>query len=398
MDIIKTLGGKSLLPTLYVVAYTMYTIAFTQQMGVMIVRVFYLPYYTASFILLFFILFRKNNSKFIRALSTLFLAIVVYGIFSYFYFSTSRELNGIKFIQVHLMSLLPIFAFYYFGIKDKINSNWFCYITVLLVTNAYFLYLHSETVALENLASNRIGYINNSGYIWASLLPIIAFWNKKKIIQYSLIALVTVFVMICVKRGAILVSIIAIVYFIIKSFKTVSSTKKILIIILSIIATIAFISYFNYLIETNEFFYMRFMVTKAGDTSGRESIVEFFIKYLLSNENGIRLIWGNGAFATDRLLGIEAHNDWLEYAVDMGLIGVLLYLRYWEATIRNYYIVSKFDTPEITIAMGMTILITLPTSFFSMSFYDLSFCSAAVLGYTMSSADNIRKRKLSQVV
>ena len=105
-------------------------------------------------------------------------------------------------------------------------------------------------------------------------------------------------------------------------------------------------------------------------------------------ENGRHFILGNGAFGTVKLFGYEAHNDWLEYAIDMGIVGLILYCIYWIRISKNYFAYSKFNSNNpILIAMGMVIIVNFLRSFFSMSLDDMSFFSAAVLGFTMAKAD-----------
>ena len=395
-SVAKALGGQSLWPTIYVLIYTFYTLAFSLSMSTILIRIGYISYYVMSVFYFFKIITQSSHSRFVKSLTLMVAIIFIYGILLIIQGSSSwlTTMPTTTFLVVHLESILPIYAFYFFGRNEKINPTWFALIFILFFLDAYLLYYHNRMMQFEKLLNADEGFINNTGYAWAALLPVIVFLDKKKFLQYISIALVMLFVMLCIKRGAIVISIVGIVYFIFKSMNKAKASQKVLILMISIILGYFILQLFNSLIESNDLFAMRFERTLEGDSSGRNDIYSFFLNYLFSAENGMHIFWGNGAFATVRLRGIEAHNDWLEYAIDMGILGLLVYAFFWVSVWKNYYFCSKNGVDnQVLLAMGMVIIMNFIRSFISMSFDNLFFFSAAVIGYTMAMADNLRYHK-----
>lgn len=397
LNISKVLGGQSLWPTIYVLVYTLYTVAFSLRMNVNFIRMGYLAYYAMSLGFLFKVVLKKKQSPFMKSLLFILILVIIYG--------TVLLINGMSgwegqigintFLMVHLESIVPVFAFYYFGQSNKINTTWFSYIFVFFVIDAYLLYYNNYTTQMETLLNAEEGFINNTGYTWAALLPLVTFINKRKTLQYLFMGLVVFFVLICVKRGAIIITIIGTLYFLFKSMGKANMRRRVSILIIGIGLGILFLYYFNSLLENNEFFALRFEITKEGDSSGRDSIYSYFYRYFFSAENGWHIFFGNGAFGTVKLFGIEAHNDWLEYAIDMGLLGVIAYAVYWINAAKNYSFYSKNGGDKnILIAMGMVLIMNFIRSFISMSFDNMFFFTSAVLGYTMSIADSLRHNNL----
>ena len=68
----------------------------------------------------------------------------------------------------------------------------------------------------------------------------------------------------------------------------------------------------------------RFSLSDEGG-SGREEIYRKVLK-LISNDSLLGLVFGNGynGVAINGGLGLSAHNDYLEYAYDFGIFGLLL--------------------------------------------------------------------------
>jgi O-antigen ligase len=289
------------------------------------------------------------------------------------------------------MSIIPIYAFYYFSKYDKIDSNWFSIIILLFLLDAFLL--NKSSIKTAEVINDNENFINNTGYLWISLLPVTAFLNnRKKIIQYTCIIIISYYVIFSFKRGAIILGLLAMFYFIYQTIRNGSTIKKITTAIIFGLLVFLTINLFNSLLENNEFFYGRIQDTLDGDLSGRDRIWEIAINYIFSNENGLKIIYGNGAHATVRIIGIEAHNDWLEYIFDIGLLGTLCYLIYWISIINNFkYIYKKNNI--ITTALGMFIIINLGRTLFSMSFNDMSIFSTATLGYCMAIIDNQRKNR-----
>lgn len=389
-SIFSALGGDAKWPTIYTLVFSIYTIAFALQLNVSIIRISYALYFALS---IWFIaqLFTssKQQGTFFNSINLFTALIIVYGLLLVLTGTTGwqREIDSSGYLKSHIPSVIPLYVFYYFGKQGKITTQWFSVMLLVFFLDAFLLFTYNQAQSLEAIQNAEEGFTNNAGYIWASLLPVVAFMYKRKLLQFVGIGIIAIFVVACFKRGAILIATIMILYFVLQRMKKGRITIKIVIVLFTIILIAFLFNYFEKLLETSDYLNLRLERTLEGDTSGREDIYAFFGKYFFSSENGLNIIWGNGAFSTVRIYGIEAHNDWLEYAIDMGMIGMICYIVYWLRVIKNYLYSRSRLQEEVVIAMGMVVILNLLRTIFSMSFSDMSFFSAIVMGYTMSLAD-----------
>lgn len=386
------LGGNALPATIYVLVYSLWTISFAFHLNVNLIRISYVAYYGLTAWYIYSLTRSKGSSKFLKALTIMFVLTLIYGALLIITGTSGwkRDASPSGFFLQHFASIIPIYVFYYFGKRGMLSTKWFQIMFVLFCVDAYALYYEKQQYMMDMMLVNEMEFTNNIGYVIVSLLPLIAFFNNKRIIQYVALVLISISTVICFKRGAILVGLLAIFYFLFNSLRTVGRTNKIILFFVGAMALIVLYRYVDHLFLSNDYFYNRLTLASEGDSSGRDDIYSFFGRYLLSVENGIGILIGNGATATVRLLGIEAHNDWLEYAIDMGLIGVSAYLFYWITIYKYYKDARKHMSNEVVLAMGMVLIINFARTFFSMSFNDMSFFSALLIGYTMSLVDSYR--------
>lgn len=386
--------GSSLPATIYVLVYTIWMMAFSFHLNLILIRVSYAIFYAISLWYFFKSLRYWSSSAFLRSLTFMFGLVMVYCLFLILTGTSGfkREINPIGYTLLYVASVLPLYSFYYMGRKWMLSSYWFMVMTILFCLNAYALYYENQQRVLEMLVGESEDFTNNSGYIIVSLLPLMAFFNKRSIIQYVGLFLIMAATILCFKRGAILVGFLAIAFFILKKVTVRSTSRRITTMVLVAVLLVLLYRYYDTIFLTNDYFYQRVMLTREGDSSGRDFIFDFFWNYFSSSENEIiGKLFGNGAAATVKLLSIEAHNDWLEFAIDFGLLGVVVYFLYWLSNYKYYKYARKHLQEEVVVAMGMVLIINFGRTLFSMSFNDMSFFSAMLIGYTMAMVDNSKK-------
>ena len=69
--------------------------------------------------------------------------------------------------------------------------------------------------------------------------------------------------------------------------------------------------------------------TIAGDSSNRDIIYSAVLNAWLNANDLVNYLFGFGSNATINMIGIRAHNDWLEILLDFGLLGICLYLAFF---------------------------------------------------------------------
>lgn len=389
----RSITGNALPVTVYLLIYTTYTFAYANSLSVSIIRLSYLLFYalTAWYFLKSFSFLK--TSKFLKYLSLLLVIFVIYGVSLYLNgtsgWKESREPDS--FLYDYIPSLLPVFVFYYFGRRSVINERWFRVFFIIFLLNTIMLYLREQRTLLETSLTGDKDFISNSGYLFASLLPLIAFFDKRRIIQYVLASIILVLTIICFKRGAVLCAGLSFAYFIFTSIKNTKSSKKILIFLFVAVAIYTLSGFVENLMVTNNFFYSRVMDTVEGKSSGRDDIYGFFIDYFFSSENGIHFLFGNGAYGTVKIYGIEAHTDWLEIAIDFGLVGLIIFTLFWVNVYKNIRYAYKHISPGFYTSIVMCFIFFFSRTFFSMSIGDISFVTACVFGCGMGLIDKERK-------
>ena len=130
-----------------------------------------------------------------------------------------------------------------------------------------------------------------------------------------------------------------------------------------------------YLFNESAYFQLRVEKTLEGGSSGRDDMYTKALKYFL-NSDVVPFFLGNGANKTYLILGNRAHNDWLELAINQGMVGVLVYLVYW--LIIFYYVIKARRYKEVFPVVALFAFIYFTKSMISMSYdaYELYSCIA----------------------
>lgn len=276
------------------------------------------------------------------------------------------------------LSLLPIYVFYLLTIRGELSQRkiqlWVIVILIISIAK-YSAYMAGSTIGKDD------GITNNFGYLFVGIISLLVFFNNKTILQYILLAISMVFVMLSMKRGAILVAFSSLIPFSIMLWKQSSKLKRIVLCAFIILFVVGGIYFTYHLLQTNEYFVTRIEDTKGGDSSFRDYLYSQLWYHFKNEPSLLTIIFGAGANATLRITENYAHNDWLEILTNQGLFGIMIYLLYWMRLWLSYRECKKI--PELNIAQS-GILIFMVASFmmtiFSMSYANLSIGLTMTLG------------------
>ena len=352
-------------------------------------RTLYVLFFSWSLYYFVRVALEMKYPNYIKALNLLVGLILFYGVPLLLYGTDSswvKNTESMYYLNIHMESILPIYSFYYFGKKRLIDDNWFRIIAVLYFVSVYSLYDYNRIIKLIELKKENV--INNKAYLWLSLFPIMVFFNKKFLVQYIGIVLIFFYVLLGYKRGAIIIGAVCLLVFLWQSMQTSKVYSKIVIVLLVGILLPIIIPIIENLIENNELFASRLESTLEGNSSERDAIYSKYWSYYLNQDSFLACLFGNGAFGTVKLFGIMAHNDWLEFLIDMGLVGTLVYLIYWIQAIMMCKKSARVCRPEVYQGFLFFIIINLGRTVFSMSIMDMSFFATSVFGYLVAQYDN----------
>ena len=336
-----------------------------------------------------------NQPSYIYAMNVLLLMFFFYGVVyvlegEHFYLgvTVSKPFNYLKGI---MNSLLPIYVFYYFAWKGVLSKRYMQVLTFfffIVVIISYWSYDMDSRSILAESGVERDGIVNNMGYEFLCLFPILTFSNKRPFLQYVGIICVMTFILMGMKRGAILIGALCMVWFLLEMFRTAKRYKKLLIVVVSVAAVILMSYLVWHLLQTSDFFNQRLQSTIEGNLSGRNLLYATSFNYFLYDTTLFQFLFGSGANATLEVSMNYAHNDWLELAINQGVLGVVLYAVYWVCFFRAWR--SMSDNRLVAFAFGLLLLIYFMRTFFSFSYGDMNIYSTSVLGFCLG----VESRKL----
>lgn len=329
---------------------------------------------------------------FMRVLNLFIAVMTIYGIALIFDpqpiyagFILSETLAKHEPLKSIYMSMLPIFVMYYASKRGLLTIRVIQIITFVLLLSVTLTYFRVQNQMLQEamkLGFQQEEFTNNTGYQFLALFPLLFFFLRRPFVQYLLMAYIFTFIVMGMKRGAIIIGIICLVWFIYRLYSSSSHRNRVYIVVLTVIALIVGVSQIMDFYQTSEYFQYRVTQTMEGDSSARDGIYSTLWNNLKEERSIIRLFFGNGAMASVRIAGTFAHNDWLELAVGQGLFGIGIYALYFLTLLREF-LLAKQDALRYNI-LGMLLLIMFTSSLFSMSYDSLSLSTTICLGYCMA--------------
>lgn len=356
-------------------------------------------------LLAYSIFFYISNSKLYKTkyFKILISIIIIFAVYTFFRFISGVSIvhNGVTKGKIEMfksvcISLFPIFCYYGYARKGYLTESWFKYgaliFLLLSVSSFYWEQSYRLAMALE-LGSSQEEFTNNSGYLFAAVIPLLALTNSKSWYKYTLLVVSFVFVLFAMKRGAILVSIVAAAIFLWSNLKRSEGFNKVFIFILGIAAVVVLSQAVSYLLENSDYFNVRLQQTAEGSSSGRDGMYSEMIRYFFYDSSIFAMLFGNGIDGTVLLFGNGAHNDWIEFAINMGIFGLVFYLIYWVRFYKTWR--SSKGLGTVYTALSIIFISELFKSFFSFSINDMPIQEMPALGYCLAAIEMSRHKAVA---
>ena len=329
----------------------------------------------------------RNKPIYFKGLNMLMLLFTIYGFILVFlspstlyYPISGKSMPSYNYIKSIYLSLLPIYPFYYYTKKGFLTAERLRIWSVIFLASVTLSYIRMQRDALEALI-DADETTNNSGYLFLSCLPLLVLYRKKPLIQFACLAFVIAFIVMSMKRGAIAIGLVCVVYFMLQSIRNSKGKTRILFMLLSIGICICAVFFFTHEMTTSDYMMKRIDDTLAGNSSGRDNLYSSFWKYFTEQADFKHYLIGRGANGTLEIYYNYAHNDWLEIAVNQGILGVVVYAFYWLCFYKTWKHATNIDAKTI---LALTALIFFAKTMFSMSYADMSYVSTSVLGYALA--------------
>lgn len=348
-----------------------------------------------------FMLPQRNLPLMVKATSMLIFMYFIYGgifiVFGSDFYSTPSA-----YLKSFVNSFLPFFLFFKYskdGYLDEERMRAYFLVFLCMSIPQYYNEEAKALLKLRNMGKIRTETTNNFGYYFLSLLPMLFFWYKKRIIQYISLCIILLYVLMGMKRGAIAISGVCAVCFLVDSIKNTKSKKhKYQAVAFCIAVVVLSIATVTYQLANNNLLQQRIESTKEGNSSGRDIIYEKAIDLVVDDTSIVHLLIGRGAFSTIKEMGVLAHNDWLETACDIGLFGILVLTFYYFSFLKTAVDCQRVMKTEYKMCMMMLFFASFSKTFFSMSLQDMpiyvTMPMAFLTYHTYNSKKNLRAEKI----
>lgn len=305
-----------------------------------------------------------------------------------FYVQSYSYLKGIY------LSMLPIYPFYYFSRKGYLTEKRLRVWGLVFLLSVVLSYFHNQQEALKQLHDSSLiteETTNNSGYLFLSCIPLLVIYRTKPLVQFTFLSLVMVFIVMGMKRGAIMIGAVIFVYFLFHIIKNSRGKSKAFFLFLSLAICIGIVYFFFYQMHNSDYMMKRIEDTMEGNTSGRDDLYQHFWNYFVNDANPIQFLFGRGANGTLEIYYNYAHNDWLEIVVNQGVLGIIVYMIYWRIFYKTWHKATNIDARVI---LAMTILIFFAKTMFSMSYVTMTYICTCVLGYALANVNTFNSKKV----
>lgn len=379
---------------LYSLQGTLYASGSIISQGILMILLLWSMYYC-------FVVNTKYTSnelpKFFKAVNAFLIMATIYGVILILsgkeLYITEVEIirtSNLDYLKTIYISLLPLYSFYEFSKRELLTEKYIRILTSVLLGLALANYIkdqQNQMMAALEIGSDREEFTLNTGYKFLRLIPLCLFWYRKPIVQVALLLTCAIFLVICMKRGAIMIGAICIIYFIFVALRHMKGKQKFAIMILIIVATFVVIGLIRNMLETNDYFSYRIEQTLEGDSSNRDVIYSKYWNHIKNEQSPLRFLFGNGANATLTIGPNYAHNDWLEIAINNGLLGIIIYMWYFIALLRDYIQSKRRLKYYYSNALLMCFIILFSSSFFSMSYNSIGISQAIAIGFILAEID-----------
>lgn len=332
-----------------------------------------------------------HQPSYFKGLNLLVLMFSIYGFALFisspttlYYPVPGMSMPSYNYIKSIYLSILPIYAFYYFSYKGYLTAEKLRLWAIIFCVSCIVSYYYNMRQLLELLI--RRGALakeitNNIGYTFLSLIPIWVLFRKKPLLQYLGLTLCMAYIIMGMKRGAILIGGVIVLYFVWRVIKTSRGRQRVVIFFLTIVLAIVAVYFVIDMLSNSDYFVQRLEATKGGDSSGRDSLYSFFWTYFTERTDFVQYLFGRGANGTLEIYYNYAHNDWLEIAVNQGMVGVIIYAVYWICFYRTWRRSTNIEAKTILALVG---IICFAKTIFSMSYGDMTYICTSVFGFALA--------------
>lgn len=290
---------------------------------------------------------------------------------------TGRGVPPFSYMKSALISIVPIYAFFHFSKKGYINTTSIKWLAIAFFACIVANFYHSQRTLIAD-ALNGEEFTNNVGYEFLMLIPYLYFPKKKYALP--LMAGISIFIVMAMKRGAILIGAVCILAYLYGWIKNSSKRRKLLTLVGISVFVFLGVYYVKDFYQNSLYFQYRVEQTLEGNTSGRDRLAQTLLDYYLQDAIFLEQVFGGGANATLKHTTSFAHNDWLEMLINQGIVGVFILLTFYLALFLDVRRMRNINRTYYS-AFMMLFFIVFTKTFFSMSICNMKLYTTLLMGY-----------------
>lgn len=299
----------------------------------------------------------------------------------------NKEVHAYVYLQNALNSFLPFFVFYRFYNSGRLSGRRIAVYLFLFLATTFIRYFYSIYAFLESQmlsGGSRTEFTNNLGYTFLSLIPYI-FFLRRILPRYILLGVLIVFIIACMKRGAILIGGVSAMWFLLSQIKHSRGIGRKTLAIIFMCAIVGVATWYVMdMLANSDYFVYRLNKTLEGNSSNRDTIYSTLFKEIIDDPSLLHWLFGRGANSTVLIAGNYAHEDWLELMTNNGIIGVVLGISFIASLYYTAYKNRRILGPNYTTCLMMATTMVFMQTFFSMIIYQMSIWVSLPLAYLVA--------------
>lgn len=299
----------------------------------------------------------------------------------------NKEVHAYVYLQNALNSFLPFFVFYRFYNSGRLSGRRIAVYLFLFLATTFIRYFYSIYAFLESQmlsGGSRTEFTNNLGYTFLSLIPYI-FFLRRILPRYILLGVLIVFIIACMKRGAILIGGVSAMWFLLSQIKHSRGIGRKTLAIIFMCAIVGVATWYVMdMLANSDYFVYRLNKTLEGNSSNRDTIYSNLFKEIIDDPSLLHWLFGRGANSTVLIAGNYAHEDWLELMTNNGIIGVVLGISFIASLYYTAYKNRRILGPNYTTCLMMATTMVFMQTFFSMIIYQMSIWVSLPLAYLVA--------------
>ncbi|MEF3077572.1 O-antigen ligase family protein [Winogradskyella poriferorum] len=276
--------------------------------------------------------------------SRLWLIFVVLGVFyfllSFIEFPSIYANINLRSVIILVYVIASMFFFYNATINLHLKGKALNLLLLALILNGC---LEVFLAIINPLNSGGIRVVNTSaGYIFLMILPMLMYRFQKY--NFWVFGLALVLTLMSGKRGAVVIYIFIIIYSL-RNFKGVFKNFKfdwkawLFLAILFVVGLYFIENAYDSLSHR----FLNIEDEKRGTIGSGRDVIWSTLIYFWADGSVFNQVFGFGFYASPKIEGHIAHNDFVEYLIDFGILGLLLWSLMLFRFYKNIKRVKKYD-------------------------------------------------------